>query len=71
MGIGPHFELIWGTWSTFILLCLPQCPSRFVTVFLGTLWSSIKEVKALYLFNGEHGLAMHAMQGNRASSCGE
>ena len=23
------------------------------------------------MFDGEHGMAVHAMQGNRASSCGE
>ena len=26
---------------------------------------------ALYVFDWEHGIALHAMQGNRASSCGE
>ena len=33
-----------------------------------TLWSSIKEIKAPYVFNGENGIALHAMQGNQASS---
>ena len=42
-----------------------------MTVFLGTLWSSIKEVKAHFVFDGEHGIALHAIQGNRASSHGE
>ena len=40
-------------------------------MFLGTLWSSIKQVKAPYVFDGEHGSALHAMQGNRASSRGK
>ena len=70
-GIGPHLDLICGTRSSFMLLWLPQGPSRFVTVFLGTLWSSIKQVKAPYMFDGEHRNALHAMQGNRASSRGE
>ena len=42
-----------------------------MTVFSGTLWCSVKEDKALFLFDGEQGIALHAMQGNRASSCAE
>ena len=42
-----------------------------MTVFLGNLWSSIKQIKVPYVFNGEDGIALHAMQGNRASSLGE
>ena len=44
-----------------------QCSSRFVTVFLGTLWCSIKKIEAPYVFDWEYGIALHAMQGNRAS----
>ena len=55
------------------LFCIPevhQCSSRFVTVFLGTLWCSIKKIEAPYVFDWEYGIALHAMQGNRASfSC--
>ena len=40
-------------------------------VFLGTLWSSIKQTKVSYVYDGEHGIALHVSQGNRASSCGE
>ena len=40
-------------------------------MFLRTLWSSIKEIKALFVFDGELGIALHAMQGNRASSQGK
>ena len=52
------------------LFCIPevhQCSSRFVTVFLGTLWCSIKKIEAPYLFDWENGIALHAMQGNQAS----
>ena len=52
------------------LFCIPevhQCSSRFMTVFLGTLWCSIKKIEAPYVFDWEHGIALHAMQGNRAS----
>ena len=52
------------------LFCIPelhQCSSRFVTVFLGTLWCSIKKTEGLYVFDWEYGIGLHAMQGNRAS----
>ena len=52
------------------LFCIPelhQCSSRFVTVFLGTLWCSIKKIEAPYVFDWVNGIALHAMQGNRAS----
>ena len=52
------------------LFCIPevhQCSSPFVTVFLGTLWCSIKNIEAPYVFGWENGIALHAMQGNRAS----
>ena len=52
------------------LLCIPelhQCSSRFVTVFLGTLWCSIKKIEASFVFDWEYVIALHAMQGNRAS----
>ena len=40
------------------LFCIPevhQCSSRFVTVFLGTLWCSIKKVEAPYFLTGNTG----------------
>ena len=52
------------------LFCIPevhQCSSRFVKVFLGTLWCSIKKIEAPYVFDWEYRIALHAMQGNRAS----
>ena len=42
-----------------------------VTMFLWTLWDSMKKIKAPYEFDWEHGIALHAMQGNRASSLSE
>ena len=67
----PPRELIWCTQSYFTLLRGHQGPSRFLTVFLGILWSFIRQVKAHYLFDGEHGIAVHAMEGNRTSSLSE
>ena len=52
------------------LFCIPevhQCSSRFVTVFLRTIWCSIKKIEATYMFDWEYGIVLHAMQGNRAS----
>ena len=40
-------------------------------MFLGTLRNSVKQIKAPYDFDGEHGIALHTMQGNRDSSRGE
>ena len=42
-----------------------------MTVLLGRLWSSIKEFKPPFLLDMEHGIALEAMQGNRASIHGE
>ena len=42
-----------------------------MTVFLGILWSSIKEIEDPYVFDWEHGISLHTMQWNPASSCGE
>ena len=42
-----------------------------MTVFLGNLWSVIKEVKDPFVFHMQHGIALHAVQGNWASSRGE
>ena len=66
-----HLELICGTPINFAFLRWHQCSSRLVTVFLGILWSSIKEMEVPYMFDWEHGIPLHAMQGNRASYCGE
>ena len=56
-----------GYTELFCIRDVHQCSSRFVTVFLGTLWCSIKKIEALYVFDSENGIALHAMQGNRAS----
>ena len=71
MGIELHLELIWGIPSYFAFLRWHQCPSRLVTMFLGTLWRSSQQIKAPYVFDWEHGIALHAVQGDRASSISE
>ena len=67
-GYWPHLNLILGTPSNFAYLGLHHCSSRLVTVLLGTLRSSIKQIEAPYLFDLENAIALETMQGNRASS---
>ena len=40
-------------------------------MFLGTLWSSFKQIKAPYVFDGQNGITLHTVQGIRALSLGE
>ena len=42
-----HLELIWGTPIYFAFLRCHQCSSLVVTVFLGILFSSIREIEVL------------------------
>ena len=70
-GIGLNLELIWTPPRYFTFQRGHQCSSRLVRDFWGTLCSSIKQIKAPYLFDWEEGIALHAMQGNRASSLTE
>ena len=39
-----------------------------MTVLLGTLWSSIKQIEAPYVFDWENVIAVDTVQGNQASS---
>ena len=66
-----HLELIWGTPIYFAFLKWPKCSSLVVTRFLEILFSSIREIKVLYVFDWEHRSPRHVIQWNRASSCGE
>ena len=53
------------------LFCIPGVTSVFFSscaVLLGTLWSSIKQIEAPYVFDWENAIALDTMQGNRASS---
>ena len=61
------FRIDLGYTELFCISEVHQCSSHFVTVFLGTLWCSIKKIEAPYVFDWENGIALHAMQGNRAS----
>ena len=38
---------------------------------MGTLWSTIKQINAPYVFDREHGIAVQVMQGNCASPLAE
>ena len=66
-----RLELIWGTPVYFAFLRWHQCSSLVVTVFLGILFSSIRDIEVPYVFDWEQGTPQHEMLGNRASSCSE
>ena len=54
------------------LFCVPEVTSsRVLTGLLWALWSSIKQIEAPYVFDWENAIALHAMQGNSASSRGK
>ena len=57
---------LWYT-ELFSIPEVHQCISRFLTEFLGTPWCPIKKIEAPYMFDWEYGIALHAVQGNRAS----
>ena len=42
-----------------------------MTVFLGTVCISSKQIEAAYVFDREHGIVINSIQGNRASSLSE
>ena len=69
--VGHHLKLLRVTPNNFTFLCGHQRHSRHVSFFLGILWTSIKQIKAPFMLYWEHGIAQHAMQGNRASSVAE
>ena len=77
---GKAMEPMQGKWASsrvhlwyIELFFVPNVTSVFFSScdsFLGTLWSSIKQIEAPYMFDWEHGSALHAMQGDQASSLG-
>ena len=60
-----HLELIWDRPIYFAFLRWHLCSSLVVTVFLGILFTSIREIEVPYVFDWEHGTLQHKMQGNR------
>ena len=63
----PHLNLILSTPGNFSFLGWHQYSSGLVTLLLGTLWSSIKQIEAPYVFDWEKEIALGTMQGTRAS----
>ena len=53
----------WGTPSNFSFLGWHQCSFRLVTVLLGTLCSSIKQIEAPYMFDWENAIARTQCRG--------
>ena len=74
-------EPVKGKWASFRvdlgyteIFCIPKMTSVFislVTEFLGTFCCSIKKIESPYVFDWEYGIALHTMQGHRASSPAE
>ena len=51
------------------IFCIPEVTAVFLLScagFLGTLWCSIKHMEAPYVFDWEHGIALHPVQGIQA-----
>ena len=71
MGNCPHLNLILVTLSNFTFLGGHQFSSRLVTVLLGTLWSSIKQIEVPSVFDWENAISLDTLPGNRFSSRGE
>ena len=67
-GIWPSSRVDLGYTEILRVPAVTSVPSRLVTVFLGTLWSSITQIKAPYVFDWEQGIALQAMQGYWAST---
>ena len=56
------------------LFCVPEVTSGFFSSsdsVVGTVWSSVKQTRTPYMFDWENAIALHSMQGNRSSFCGE
>ena len=61
-----------GVHGAFLeLLCENWCSSILETGVSGNLWSCLKEVKPLVVYDVEPGMALEQMQGNRGSSRGD
>ena len=57
-----------GYTNLFCILEVTLVYFSFGTLFLGILFSSIREIEAAYVLDWENAIALHAMRGNRASS---
>ena len=59
----------YGVHGAFLeFLCWNWCSSRLETGVSGNLWSCLKEVKPLVMYDVEQGMALEPIQGNRGSS---
>ena len=73
---GIAMEPMKGKWSSSgvalgytVLFCIPVVTAVFLSScdsFIGTLWCAIKPMEDPYLFDWEHGIALHPVQGIRA-----
>ena len=76
---GPWQAKCAGTWTASVAGVMALSESFLKPLVAGDqkaslsvfLCSSVKQIEAPYVFDWENAIAMHAMQGNRASSRGE
>ena len=52
-----------GYTELFSIFDVTAVLSRLVTAVLGTLWCSMRHIEAPFMFDWEHGIALHPMQG--------
>ena len=67
----PKVMMLWTPFTTpqnSIIKYYP-CSSRLVTVLMGTLWSSKKQIEFPYVFDWENAIALR-LQGNRPHLAG-
>ena len=70
-GNWSSFQVDLGYTELFDIPAVTSVSSRLVRDLWGSLLSSVKQIKSPYRFDWEQGIALHAMQGNRASSLSE
>ena len=70
-GNWSSFQVDLGYTEVFDIPAVTSVSIKSCEGFLAALCSFAKQIKAPYLFDWDQGIALHAMQGNRASSLSE
>ena len=67
-GISSHLQMIWGARFFILLLYWNWCSYRHEMRVSGNLWTVVKDVKTLVVYDVEWDTAMDSMKGKCASS---
>ena len=70
-GNWSSFQVDFGYTELFHIPVLTTVSFKVFEGYLGALCSSVKQIKAPYLFHWEQGIALYALQANRISSLSE